>query len=166
MRRRAFSILLTGCLLLTLCGASIGQEADGRIWRISAGVFLPTNAPSGTTGDAGYSVSAGVTLRQDTQGQWLGSLRYSRYRLSSGSDIELVNPMVEYHWRFGADQRVYAGPGLGMIFGKNRGGGNTSSVAVSLAAGYNFSALFAEARYVSGVKKGENGFILSVGGRF
>ncbi|HZP82733.1 MAG TPA: hypothetical protein VFB21_13920 [Chthonomonadaceae bacterium] len=135
-------------------------------WRLSLGAFLPTDLPSGIDAREGYTLAIGGEILSDKSGCLLGSLRYSRYVATGGSNIGLLNPMLEYHWRIGEDRRFYIGPGIGFIFGDNSNGGTTSSFAYSLAAGVNFSSFFIEASWRRGTRDGEHGVAAEAGIRF
>ena len=59
-------------------------------WRVSAGVFVSLGAPSTSNAGAGLSMAVDYDFGGAKNGNWLGTFRYSRYEVSTGTDRKSV----------------------------------------------------------------------------
>lgn len=161
---------LTGCLSLV----GHAQEAAAPRWRTSVGLFAPLDIPSSVRVDAGITVAFEFALSTEPRmaRQWLGTFRYAHYTLGGGQDINLYTPTIElrqYLRPARSGRRLegwWVSGGLGMMFGDNSAGEHVWHLAHTLAAGYDASSLFLEARMLRGTQSGDHGFIASLGWRW
>ncbi len=170
---RTTTVVVAVCALLcSLAPAYAGGQGDDtsapKPFVISAGAFVATDVPVGEDADLGYSFALGAVLKTTPYGDWMFSTRFSRYTLQDGPTITLWNPLIEYRAPIGADKKLWISPGVGAVLGHaSDGAGNTASFSYNLGIGYKvMDQVFVEARLARGTKRGEHGFIFSIGGRF
>jgi len=150
-------------------------EAEGyKMWRGSAGVFIPTDTPDGFTSDLGFTVALDRYLRRDTAHDILVGLRYARYgakrNLTGGrtanADVDIFYPNIAYHWLLGAERRYYVGVGVGISILHSAEGDSNTNFAGDVGVGYDLDWGFVEAKILGGTKRANQGVALSVGARF
>ena len=159
MMRRFVSLFAVSLLVVSLAASS---AADG--WRVTAGAFWPTGGPEGA--DTGYAVGVSLPFHRGDRVDVRGAMRYVRYGVANGSDIELWRPSIDIRWRLQDRPEVTIGPIVGAVFGHNTGGGNTFSIGWGAAAGIEWDRASIEVAWLLGAKSGEQGVALSAGWRF
>ena len=165
---------VSAAVYATVTAAAVGRSRSyegEKMWRFSAGAFLPTNTPGIFSSDTGYSLAFDRYLERGHNTAVLARFRYSHYGLTNllydeNADIDLYEPSVDLQWRFGPSHRAYIGPGLGIVIGHSADGSNSSDLAVNFALGYETEATFLEMTVTTAGKSVEQGVILGGGVRF
>lgn len=173
-KRATLLTLAAGVMFAWLSLPCPAQERLGPDWRISTGVFAPFDIPSNVAADAGITLATEYAFSVDPEGarQWSGVFRYATYTLGGGQRIRLYSPTIELRQYLRSSAHVnpfdgwWIGSGLGMVFGDNSAGGHVWHFAYTVAAGYDFQSYFLEARMFRGTKRGDHGFIASIGLRW
>ncbi|HEY3330906.1 MAG TPA: hypothetical protein VGK19_12840 [Capsulimonadaceae bacterium] len=170
------SLIIAGAFVAALgtltAGAASAQSLPvvGPPNGIAAGVFIPSSAAAKDAGTNQFTAELryglpGVPL---TPTRTVVAVGYEGGSKNGNSSTIIPLTIAEY---YGTGQfsplspsKPYVGAGSGIYFGKRTGKGTTTNLGGFIAAGYNFTVLFAEAKYQF-VKDG-NGFVFNLGLRF
>lgn len=151
------------------------EEPDpnvGKKWSVMIGGLTATD-DGGADADLGFSIAGERVITTTERGdEVVGSLRYSRYTLSSGgaeAEINNIHVMGAYRLRPGTNKKFYIEPTAGLVLSIQSAPGFDAqylNFAYGVGAGYDFGPVLVDLRYLLGGKAGERGFIFSLGKRF
>lgn len=159
--------LLAAAVVIALAPASaLANEDVGKNWTLTIGGFVTSD--SNLCGDStknGVSLALLNTLQRTEKGSVNALLRYTRYELKNGASVTLWSPLLEYRWN--VSPQAFVAVAGGFLNGSNSDGDHTWSAAGEVGVGTRLSSSFLiEGRWFSGTKRGERGFIVSLGASF